>query len=62
MAMEKSTQPQGLASLNKSLKTQPTSSQKQVFDYDLEEASADNFTQNNPVLDTVVDSLRAKYG
>ena len=44
MAMEESTQPQGLKSLNKFLKTQQESSKTLKFDYEKEEELADQLS------------------
>jgi hypothetical protein len=58
--MEKSTQPRGLASLKKSLKTQQTSSPKLAFDYDKEEDDADKVSKSK-VYQSVVKNVLARY-
>ena len=64
MVMEKSTQPQGLASLKKSSMTPQKSSKTLAFDYDAAEDRADELTKTKPYRDAVKQALaeiKAEY-
>ena len=59
MDMEKSTQPQGLESLNKSLRTPQASSKTLQFDYEKEETMAEQYAKK-PSFQNIVSKVSQK--